>query len=210
MPKVTQPVARKDYPEFGIVKGQKHYQWVLKTGPRSSREYRQAMPPKRSQLTSSDFLQQLYTIFDEQVAMAETPDDLRQAASELENLGSEQREKYDNMPEGLQQGPTGQMLEERADGCESAASTIESAADDLESALEEIDSEEVEAEAAKTDWDAYKESEPDEADAEAYKKWQENEPDVDRPDGRDFDADREEAIAEAVSTATDAEAECNI
>lgn len=132
MPKVNQRVARKDYPHYGIAKGQSHYHWVLKTGPRSSREFRQIAPPKRSQLTNSEYLGTLYDIQDS-IDAATDPAGLRVCADELETLGQEQTSKFENMPEGLQQGDTGQLLEERASNCEQAASAINSACDDFES-----------------------------------------------------------------------------
>ena len=45
-------------------------------------------------------------------------------ADSLEELAQECRDAYDNMPEGLQQGDTGQLLEQRAEGCEEAANAI--------------------------------------------------------------------------------------
>ena len=83
------------------------------------------------------------------MANAQSPEDFRGVAEALRELGSEQQEKYDNMPEGLQQGDTGQMLEERASNCESWADEIEQRADELESALEAVDA----AWQAWADWD---------------------------------------------------------
>ena len=42
-----------------------------------------------------------------------TESDRDDLVSELENLRDEQQDNYDNMPEGLQQGDTGMLLEER-------------------------------------------------------------------------------------------------
>lgn len=141
MPRVKQVTARKDYPTFGIKKGDKHFHWKLMTGPRSSREFRQLAPPKPSQLTSSEFLGNLYAI-EEQIADAtqdeSLPDTIRELGENLRELGTEQRDKYDNMPEGLQQGSTGCMLEERADNCESYADSLDEVADQLQSDIEEI------------------------------------------------------------------------
>lgn len=61
---------------------------------------------------------------------------IRDGAEELRNLGSEQQEKFDNMPYGLQQGDVGQLLENRANECEDKASEIESHADTAESEWE--------------------------------------------------------------------------
>lgn len=124
MPKVYHVKARKDYPHFGIKKGDMHYNWVLKTGPRSSREFRQIAPPRRSQLTTSEFLSTVYDIEDRLAAVTDLSD-LDDIASDLRTLGDEQQEKYDNMPDGLQQGATGELLSSRASGCEEAADEID-------------------------------------------------------------------------------------
>lgn len=99
--------------------------------------------PKPSQLISNPFQSALAGIsegIDEAMGQARSQTDptiaieaIRSAAEELRDLGSEQQEKLDNMPEGLQQGDTGQLLENRANECEDKASTIESAADTAES-----------------------------------------------------------------------------
>lgn len=141
----VQKTAAKDYPANGIKKGDRYWYAQIKTGPRSSRTLRQLQPFKRSQLTSSDFLSQLYDIeddLDNVVQDENLPGTLREIAENLRNLGQEQQDKYDNMPEGLQQGPTGEMLEERANNCESWADEIEQAADELEHKIEEINGKE--------------------------------------------------------------------
>lgn len=45
--------------------------------------------------------------------------------SELEYIRDEQQERLDNMPEGLQQGDTGMLLQDRIDCLESAISELE-------------------------------------------------------------------------------------
>lgn len=124
MPKVHHVKARKDYPEHGIQKGDMHYTWSLKTGPRSSRTYRQIAKPRPSQLTTSEFLASLY---DWQDSLEAAPDmeSISGLAEEIRSIGETEREKFDNMPENFQQGDTGQMLEQRADACEAAADELE-------------------------------------------------------------------------------------
>jgi hypothetical protein len=141
MPRVKQVTANKDHPKFGIVKGQKHFHWVLKTGPTSSREFRQTTPPRPSQLTTSEYIGTMGDIehdLHEMTLDEGLPDALTELADQVRTLGEEQREKYDNMPDGLQQGDTGTMLEERADACEAWADEIETAASDLETKIDEI------------------------------------------------------------------------
>lgn len=190
MPRVHQRVAAKDYPNFGIEKGQKHYHWVLKTGPRSSREFRQINAPKRSQLTTSDFLGQAYDIQDERLITdnISSADDLNSIADDVEALGQEQQEKFDNMPEGLQQGPTGEMLEERVQQCESWAESIRSAASDLEQALDELQTEEEKHNELVAAWETFNSDESGDAE----------EPEEEEPDDRDFEAERTQAIDDAL------------
>lgn len=145
MPRVKQVKAAKDYPNHGIKKGDVHYTWSLMTGPRSSRTFRQIAPPRPSQLTTSEFLGTIGDIgleFDELAHDDGLPDSLREIAERIRECGQEQQDKYDNMPEGLQQGDTGQLLEERASGCDEWASNIEQAADELAEKLEAIDNKE--------------------------------------------------------------------
>lgn len=132
MPKVKQVTARKDYPQFGIKKGDLHYTWSLKTGPRSSVTYRQIAKPRRSQLTTSEYLSSLYD-WEDSLEAASDVDSLRPLVDDIRALGEEQRGKYDNLPDGFQMGETGQLLEERADACERAA-------DELEEIIGEFDS----------------------------------------------------------------------
>ena len=101
------------------------------------------MFPENSDLTQSEFYGTLYGIQEsvekglndfrnggEPVDLASA---LNDAAQELRDLGEECQGKLDNMPEGLQQGDTGQLLENRAQECESKADELESAASEIES-----------------------------------------------------------------------------
>jgi hypothetical protein len=129
MAKVEYRTARKDYP--GIKKGEKYYYTCIKTGPRSSRELRSKTPFRRSQLTSSDFLSQAYDLSDS-VADIATKEEIADLISSFESLRDEQQEKLDNMPEGLQQGATGELLQERIDQCESIIGELETIDSELE------------------------------------------------------------------------------
>lgn len=139
MARVHHRRANKDYPEAGIQKGEMYYYAKIKTGPYSSRTIRQKAPIKPSQLTSSEYLSRLYEL-QEQMNGLDDLEAAREIAESLRELGEEQREKFDNMPEGLQQGDTGQMLEERAEACESAADEIETLIDgwDEDTAKQEV------------------------------------------------------------------------
>lgn len=131
MPRVHKRVAAKDYPQSGIKKGDTYYYTKIKQ-QRGGIVKRSLTPFKRSELTTSDFLSQVYDIEDS-LAACTAPDEFGEIAEQLRALGQEQRDKFDNMPEGLQYGDTGQMLEQRADGCEAAADEIETAQSEFES-----------------------------------------------------------------------------
>ncbi len=183
MPKVTHvKSARRALPAYGIAVGDSYYHWGTKSGGRFVKRYSKTAPT-RSQLTNSEFKGTLYDIFDNQIGNAQTPDDLREAAEMLRTLGSEQQDKYDNMPEGLQQGDTGQMLEARASGCESAADEIDQIAEDLENKIAEI-------EQNKADYEA---ADEDDEDAEE----------------EDYEGQLDDALSEAISEAQEKENDCD-
>jgi len=170
MPRVKQVVAAKDYPDFGIEKGQKHYYWKLKTGPRSSRTFRQVEPPRMNQLTTSAYKIAIADIEEQRskITSYEEMDDLINAVREL---AEEQSEKYENMPEGLQQGDTGQTLYEQSETLNAVADELESVKDDWESAYGEWETAKQEYDEAMTqynadqaEWDNLSEDEQAEAD----------------------------------------------
>jgi len=87
-------------------------------------------PPKRSQLTQSEYYSQAWDMEDEIGELeAESMEDLESTVEDLvsriQELGGEQTDKLYNMPEGLQEGDTGQLLQSRADACEAIASELE-------------------------------------------------------------------------------------
>jgi len=127
MAKVKQVKAGKDYPQFGIKKGEMHYTWELFRQP----VQRSKTPPRRSQLTGSSFLSQFYDLVDVTLPAAAGKDDLESLAESERELASEAQEAFDNMPEGLQQGDTGQKLENRVSELEAWADEIETAAGEL-------------------------------------------------------------------------------
>lgn len=130
MPKVHHiKRAQKDYPDIDVKKGEPYYRWSIKL-QRGGLVRMSKTPPKRSQLTVSEFYGTLYSIqednefakcgsFEELAAMK---DDV---VGQLEELRDQQQEKLDNMPEGLQQGSTGELLQERYDALDSAISELE-------------------------------------------------------------------------------------
>lgn len=124
MPRVHTQKANKNYPDQGIKKGDTYYWWQFRHGGKiKSKTY-----PKPSQLTQSAFWGTVYSI---QESNEQVPafDDIESAIDdikgELEALRDEQQEKLDNMPEGLQQGATGELLQERYDTLDGVISDLE-------------------------------------------------------------------------------------
>ena len=149
MPRVTTvKKAQKAQGECGkcnakIKEGDGYKWWKFRFGGRRVRCLKSECAPKPSDLTQSEFYGTLYDIQDSvETALDEfrnggEPGDLasalNDAAGQLRDLGEECQGKLDNMPEGLQQGDTGQLLENRAQECESKADELESAAGEVES-----------------------------------------------------------------------------
>ena len=134
--------ARKARPEHGIEVGDSYYYWAFMQGGRGGPKHYSKTRPTRSQLTQSDFLSQIYEMEDRGFT-AEDPDGLRDErdtlVSDLESLGDEQYDKFSNMPDVLQQGDTGQLLEQRQEACQNIASEFEGI--DLDCDVEEGDEE---------------------------------------------------------------------
>lgn len=123
--------ARKDYPEAGIKAGEEYWYVRLKL-QRGGLVKRSKTPFTQSQLTTSPFKGGWYSMQEAWENSAKDADDMRAAAETIRELGEEARGSFDNMPEGLQQGDTGQTLEQRADGCEEKADELDALADELE------------------------------------------------------------------------------
>jgi hypothetical protein len=122
--------ARKDYPEHGIKKGESYYWWAFMVGGRGGKKRYSKTKPTRSQLTQSEFYGRLYDIEDSVQALeASDADTLKSEcdsiAEQLRELGQEQQDKFDNLPENFQNGESGERLTERAEWCESQADEFE-------------------------------------------------------------------------------------
>lgn len=120
--------ARKAHKAGGIAKGESYYWWKFMVGGRGGPKHYSKVPPRQSQLTQSEFLSALYAI-QEEIEDLEADDGLGAAVEDIANrlreLGSEQEEKKNNLPDSLQDGSSGELLQERADACESAADELE-------------------------------------------------------------------------------------
>ncbi len=133
------------------------YWWTIKTGPVSGVKLYSKTPPKRSQLTYSPF-QGAFADLEDEVAGLSADDGLEDAVNEIacrfRELGESQEESLSNMPEGLQQGDTGQLLETRRDRCYEIADELEAIAWlDRESDVKETeDAESADAEDVENDY----------------------------------------------------------
>jgi hypothetical protein len=206
MARAKQVKARKDYPQQGIKKGDLYWTADIKTGPRSGYTLRSKTQPKRWQLTTSSFNQAIWQIEDEGFDNITCAEDLRAVAEQIREAGQEAQDSFDNMPEGLQQGETGQLLEQRASDCDEWADAIDEAADELENALDDIQK----AAEAKVEWDAHwqaiEELEQDESATDAQMDALiAQEPDSEDP-GEDWDEEdtKSQALTEFLEQAKDA------
>ncbi len=117
--------ARKDNPVCKA--GESYYWWKFRYG---GKRY-SLTPPKRSQLTQSEYFGRLYDLDDRVTSFeSEDWDDvyalMEEVGDELQEIADECQEKLDNMPDQLQYAPTGELLQERLDACSSAADEVES------------------------------------------------------------------------------------
>jgi hypothetical protein len=128
MPRVHTQVARKDYPEIGVTKGQTYYKWTFRNRFGRGTVMKSKTFPKPHELTRSEYMSAALLI-QERVnnlsASSDLPGEVEDIISDLRQLASEQEDKFNNMPEGLQQGDTGQLLEERKQNCEDYADELE-------------------------------------------------------------------------------------
>ncbi len=159
MPRVTQRKARKDYPNQGIKKGDTYYYTSLKTHGGGIVK-RSLKPFKPSQLTNSPYKSGYLAAQESWEDGDKNGEAMRSVAEALREIGSECQDNFDNMPEGLQQGDTGQMLENRASECEGKADDLDGLADELE-ALEDPG-----------EYDDTNHDPDDSADVEAFDDWQ--------------------------------------
>ena len=131
MPRVTfVKSARKD--NTCVKQGESYYWWKFRFGGKRMSKTR----PRQSQLTQSAYFGTLYglmeSIEDTEIEAGEessVTDLAVDIVGQLEELRDETQESRDNMPEALQDAPTGELLQERVDALESAISEIESIED---------------------------------------------------------------------------------
>lgn len=134
--------ARKDNPV--AKKGESYYWWAFMVGGRGGPKHFSKDKPRRSQLTSSEYLGALYDIQDNagnhSPSVDSLKEDIENIVSDLENLRDEAQERFDNIPESLQQAEVGQTLENRISSVEDAISELENIdteSDDIDVAQED-------------------------------------------------------------------------
>ena|ERR1043166_9056210 len=122
--------ARKDNPV--AKRGESYYWWAFMQGGRGGPKRYSKTPPTRSQLTQSEFYSTLYSLEDRlgdlkpdsYESVADLEGEIESIREEVESLGSDQSDKFSNMPDGLQQGDSGQLLENRASECDSLSGEL--------------------------------------------------------------------------------------
>ena len=135
--------ARKSYPDDNINAGDSYYWWQFAFGPKMKSKTK----PRRSQLTQSGFLSNLYDLQDglanRFTDIDAIDDDKQTLIDELEQMKDECQDSLDNMPEHLQEAsPAGELLTERIDGLEEWVSELESIDAEIDEDLKGEDREE--------------------------------------------------------------------
>lgn len=129
MPRVHHRKARKDHKATSgpdILKGEKYFTWSIKTGPVSGQTFKQKTRPLQSQLTNSPFTKGLLQIQERISALSSIDSDcLSEIVDSIRDLANEVQDNLSNMPDSLQEGDTGQMMQERIDSCEAWADEVE-------------------------------------------------------------------------------------
>lgn len=119
--------ARKDYPEQEIKKGDSYYWWQFKFRSKQRSKTR----PRRSQLTQSSFLGQVFDVEDRLGGITEDMDfeslksEVDEIVDELNNLMDDTQGSLENMPDQLQQASSGELLQERIDGIQEWITELE-------------------------------------------------------------------------------------
>ena len=103
-----------------------YWKWAFRYGG----TYYSKRQPRPSQLTQSEYLGAVYALQEEiEDAAPDDADDLAHLqedwASRANEIAEDTQEKLYNMPEGLQEGPTGELLAERVEAMEAWAAELE-------------------------------------------------------------------------------------
>lgn len=125
--KTDRTIPADEHDEIFIAKGESYYWWQFLYG---SKNYSKTAP-RRSQLTQSGFLSQLYALEESiEEFTCENKEDFdsfkEEILSEIDEMKEQRESSLDAMPEQLKQAPTGELLQERIDNLESWHDEIDS------------------------------------------------------------------------------------
>lgn len=122
--------------------GSSYRWWAFRFGGKRVRCMKSECSPRASELTNNEYMSTLLSCeerLDDAVGefidngdLDALKSEMGEVADEVDEHGQEQQGKFDGMPEGLQQGDTGQLLEQRAEACDTLAGEIRDKADELE------------------------------------------------------------------------------
>ena len=123
--------------------GEPYYWWKFAFGPKMFSK----TPPKRSQLTRSEFLSNLYDLQDglanRFTDLDTIEDDIQELIDELNDMQDQCQDSLDNMPEHLQEtSEAGQTLQERIDNIDYWVNDLEQIDKDVDPDLSEEQREE--------------------------------------------------------------------
>ena len=138
--------AAKAYPDHGIKKGDPYWWWKPRYGVKKFFKSH----PRPSQVTGSEFLSRVYGIEEdmadltvEDLAETGAEDTIEDIKGQIEEIKDEEEDKINNMEEsGLDQSPTGELIQSRIDSLEEWINELDGVDvdQDLEEVLEEIQS----------------------------------------------------------------------
>lgn len=120
--------AAKDYPQHGIKKGEPYWWWSFMQGGRGGPKHYSKTRPKPSQLTQSEFWSAVHVLQEDNTATPELADiesDADSVKEALQDILDETQDKLDNLPEGFQQGASGELLQGRIDALQEAMDSID-------------------------------------------------------------------------------------
>lgn len=176
MPRVTIVAkARKNQGTCGkcgdeIKRGMPYKWWKFNFGARHVRCAKAECAPRASDLTQSAFLAQLYDLQDrafEGQSSADLEGERDEMVSDLEALKQECEDNRSNIPDHLQDGDSGTLLQERADALDDAINELQG----IDTALEGEDDEPEEPMRGESDKEG-ESPETEEAYAARCKDWQ--------------------------------------
>lgn len=101
--------ARKENPVAKV--GESYFWWKNFRGPKRFSKTK----PTRAMLTTSEFLSQVFTIEDETIPALNSPEEVADIITELEELQSQVEDSRCNMPDHLQDVGSGELLQTRYD-----------------------------------------------------------------------------------------------